>query len=395
MTQIQPVRNPYIIGRPISEPMLLFGREKQFFLIEENLKQGEQVLLLYGQRRIGKSSLIRNISKFIKSEQFAFVSFDLESHSEDRLEGLLRKLAATILEALNIDTSLILPSNSQFQEQKDIFFDGFLPQIYDLIAEKNLVLLLDEFDALNDDTSQKIENLLKELKNAVNLNKKLFIIIFAGRRSADIPSILEIFPEIPTIEIGLLNVESIKKLIIKPSAEYLQYVPEAIQAIIKLSAGHPYFTQVLCFTIFGRAREMKQWEVTLEDVEFSVDRAVELAEAGSAWYWESLSTEEKVVFSAVAQAQNNDIHPWNLIESYNILSEDLFKKLASELAFKGFLDETGNKVEVELVRLWVLQRHPLWQEIRELEKINRAKITDISKPQVISHSDIPHSSIET
>lgn len=51
-------RNPYIIGRSIDEPELLFGRESLFRFIKENLSNNQRVILLHGQRRIGKSSCI-------------------------------------------------------------------------------------------------------------------------------------------------------------------------------------------------------------------------------------------------------------------------------------------------------------------------------------------------
>ncbi|MEH1823904.1 MAG: hypothetical protein V7L22_00820 [Nostoc sp.] len=115
-----------------------------------------------------------------------------------------------------------------------------------------------------------------------------------------------------------------------------------------------------------------------------IDRAVELAEAGFAWYWEALSVPEKVVFSAVAEAQKIAIekkdqqlekNPLMLLQSHDdVLSRDLQKKLTKELASKGFLNEQGSKVKIELVRRWLIQRHPLWHEIRELEKRDKQEV---------------------
>lgn len=299
MIQLKSQRNPYIIGRPISEPQIFFGRQKQLDFIEENLRQGEKVILLHGQRRIGKSSLLQNIPKLVNVDKSAFVSFDLEYHSQEKLENLLESLAETIVEQLEIAPEKIaIPKAEQIEEKKDIFCTNFLPQIYEHLKDTNLVLLLDEFDALDKKhIGVELESLFKQLKNIVDKNKRLFVIIFAGRKPADISNLRKIFPKVPSAEVGLLDDESIKQLIIQPVGGSLSYEPKAIQAITDLSAGHPYFIQILCFAIFSRARELEKWQVSQEDVEMIVDRAVELAEAGFAWYWEALSVPEKVVFS--------------------------------------------------------------------------------------------------
>jgi AAA ATPase domain len=388
MIQLKSQRNPYIIGRPISEPQIFFGRKKQLDFIEENLRQGEKVILLHGQRRIGKSSLLQNIPKLVNVDKSAFVSFDLEYHSQEKLENLLESLAETIVEQLEIAPEKItIPKAEQIEEQKDIFCTNFLPQIYEHLKDTNLVLLLDEFDALDKKhIGVELESLFKQLKNIVDKNKRLFVIIFAGRKPADISNLRKIFPKVPSAEVGLLDDESIKQLIIQPVGGSLSYEPKAIQAITDLSAGHPYFIQILCFAIFSRARELEKWQVSQEDVEKIVDRAVELAEAGFAWYWEALSVPEKVVFSAVAEAQKIAIkktdqelekNPLMLLKSHHdVLSRDVLKKLTKELALKGFLNEQANKVKIELVRRWLIQRHPLWHEIRELEKLDKQEIKD-------------------
>ncbi|WP_138501024.1 AAA family ATPase [Nostoc sp. PA-18-2419] len=387
MIQLKSQRNPYVIGRPISEPEIFFGRQKQLAFIEENLRQGEKVILLHGQRRIGKSSLLQNVPKLVKVDNSAFVSFDLEYHSQEKLENLLENLAETIVEQLEIPPEKIaIPKAQQIQEEKEIFCNTFLPQIHEHLHQNNLVLLLDEFDAIdNKHIGVELESLFKQLKSIVYKNPRLFVIIFAGRKPADIPNLLEIFPKVPIAEVGLLNDESIKQLIIEPVGGSLSYEPNAIQAIADLSAGHPYFIQILCFAVFSRARELQKWEVVEEDVKNIIDKAVELAEAGFAWYWEALSIPEKVVFSAVAEAQkvasekNDQVlekDPLMLLKSHHdVLSRDLLEKLTKELALKGFLNEQGNKVKIELIQRWLIQRHPLWQEIRELEKLDKQEVS--------------------
>jgi hypothetical protein len=387
MISLKHKRNPYIIGRPINEPELFYGRQKELSFVKENLSRGEKVIFLHGERRIGKSSLLQNIPKIDNLEQFAFVTFDLEDHSQETLEYLLEKLAEAIVEQLPINAQEVeIPSAEQIKVQNDIFCNKFLPQIYARLKDTKLVLLLDEFDALEPTyIGATLESLFGQLKSVVQNNNRLFAVIFAGRKSTDISNLFKIFNSVPIAEVGLLDEASVQQLIIKPADGLLEYTPESIQAIINLSSGHPYFTQIISFAIFSRARELEKWEVTEEDVEAVIEAAVELAEAGLAWYWEALSIPEKVVFSAVAEAQrianqkqyqrqSQDI--LMLLKTYNILSKDELKLLTTELVARGFLNAQGNKVKIELVGRWLVKRHPLWQEAREFEKRDQQEIKE-------------------
>jgi ABC-type branched-subunit amino acid transport system substrate-binding protein len=386
MTYSTAQRNPYIIGRPIDEdePELFFGRKKLYQFIEDILRQDKKVILLHGQRRIGKSSVLRHLPEFVAPDKFAFVPFDLEHYSRENLSGILDALVTEIIERLKLDLEKIRrPSTTELAADPYIFSRQFLPQVYEALVGKKLVLLLDEFDALNNENSESgVESLFLYLQSLVVIQDKLFIISFVGRQAEDMPNLLSIFKEATTLEIGLLDELSAKQLITKPAEGVLEYEPDALQAILKLSAGHPYFTQVICFALFGRARELENWKVNTEDVEGIVDKAIESAGAGLAWFWDGLSIPERVVFSAVAEAQNIAIstaqlipeEPLTLLKNYGVIPTEPLIQAARQITAKGFLDETGRRVKVELVRRWVVQRYPLRQEIRELEKFEQEKV---------------------
>lgn len=393
MVSLKSQRNPYVIGRPISERELFYGRDKELFFVWENFRKGEKVLFLHGERRIGKSSLLQNIPEFLDEKEYkgkyACVSFDLEYHGQNTLESLLERLAETIVKQLDIKPYQVeIPTAEEIKVQMDIFCNKFLSQIYAKLKDTKLVLLLDEFDALESNyIGATLESLFGQIQKVVESksNQQLFAVIFAGRRSTDISNLLKIFNKVPIKEIGFIDDNSATKLITEPAASFLQYEQKSIEAIIKFSSGHPYFIQIICFALFSRARELEKWEVTEEDVELIIERAVELGEAGLAWYWEALSVPEKLVFSAVAESQKiavekQDQHlkqdPLKILEIYNFhhLSQDKLQKVVTELIYRGFINKQGNQVEIELVRRWLVQRHPLWQEVREFEKGDKQEI---------------------
>lgn len=150
-------KNPYVIGRPINETELIFGRESLFHFIEDNLRQNIKVILLHGQRRMGKSSVLLNIPNFVAPDRFAFVPFDLQDHSQKSFYAILHALITEIIDYLEIDSDEIaLPSTTDLEKDPYIFSRQFLPQVYQVLDGKKLVLLLDEFDALSNEVSDSV-----------------------------------------------------------------------------------------------------------------------------------------------------------------------------------------------------------------------------------------------
>ncbi|QSV63971.1 MAG: ABC transporter substrate-binding protein [Dolichospermum sp. DL01] len=386
ITSFKSQRNPYVIGRPIDQ-QLFFGRESLFLTIQDHIQHNSNIILLYGQRRIGKSSVIRNIPHGLNDlHEFVFVTFNLEHYSQKSLSEILAYLAQEILHDLSLDDKNIkLPEITELELDSGIFSHQFLPQVYQLLENKNLVLVVDEFDALiNSSNPELLEQVYKYLSSLTNIHKKLFLILLIEQRSVNKHRISKIFKDVPVREIGLLNEESTTNLIIKPAENILEYEEDAIKAIFDLSAGHPYFTQAICFTIFGRAREEDKWTVSSEDVKLIINKAIELAEAGLTWFWDGFSILEKVVFAAIAEAQEDSDNYVLLIKRFRPDTEDkLIIETNQLLRSNGFLDEIEERVKIEFVRLWIIQRHPLSEEIHELDKIEQKKIPS----SIILHSN--------
>jgi len=401
--------NPYIIGRPIYEPEQFFGREDLFQFITDNLSQRAKVILLHGQRRIGKSSVLRQIPNFVRLEDFVFVPFDLQGKAQMPLSRVLYDLTTKIANHPNLTQDKVIPPTLvDLENNQDIFAGKFLPQVYEVLGSRNLVLLIDEFDVLSDYSGDAaVEHFFPYLQSTIYRQEKLFIIPVVGRRLNDMPTLLNLFKNAPTQEIGLLDERSAKRLITKPARDMLKYSDDAIQSILELSSRHPYFTQLLCHVLFARARDEQRSTITQTDVESIVDKAIESGEAGLAWFRDGLPIPERVVFSAVAELQEKGLPPgrqtWGgdlepgsvmfgpqiLLSKYGVVLTDPLRKAEARLVEWGFLRETKPsdpifkvatyKVTVELVRRWLVKRHPLRREILQLECLDDKVHRDYEK----------------
>jgi Tetratricopeptide repeat len=402
-------RNPYIIGRPITEPGLFFGRDTLFQFVADNLVQGSQVTLLHGQRRIGKSSILAQIplsmaklaqdSAYRDLKEFAFISLSLEGDSRKPLGDVLHELARDSLDQYDFLKSQVeLPSSQVLSRHPEYFVDRFLPEFRAALGARNIVMLLDEFDALGDYSpavKDAAGHLFPFLQSEVYAHRELFIIPVVGRQLSDLPSLLSLFREAPYREVGLLDSRSTSQLIQIPARGVLEYHPEAINAVWEFAAGHPYFTQLIGFALFTQAREEDRWFVTPSDVVSIIKRAIELGEGGLGWFWSGIPLPDRVVFSAAAEIPEADAkweftetEPLQLLQKCGVEITDEIRHSVNHLVEWKFLQPTGTlmpkvrsttitpriptyRVAIELVRRWLVKKHPVRREIRdELSKLS-------------------------
>jgi tetratricopeptide (TPR) repeat protein len=385
-------KNPYIIGRPVSETELFFDRENLFSFLADSLPQA-QVILLHGQRRIGKSSVLTQIPKQLQDEPHRFVILSLEGKSQKTLAEVLHDLARDIHDDLGGGGEI--PTITQLQADPNIFADRFLVATQTHIGEQQLVLLLDEFDALgNYNPDAAATHLFPYLSEIIQKHKFLHIIPVMGRRLDDLPTLLGLFAKAPTFEIRRLDEKDTRALIERPTEGVMFYEEGALQAIWEMTAGHPYFTQVLCFALFTQAREDNWWQITREDVYRAIDRALELGEGGLAWFWDGLPIPERVFFAAAAEVVDAKLlddpsdatikegEPLALLEDAGIVLTDCLHKAQRNLLDWGYLKQIKRveavetvargtyQVAIELVRRWLVQRHGIKQELWELQALN-------------------------
>jgi len=390
-------KNPYIIGRPISEPKLFFGRESLFDFINDNLNQGTKVILLHGQRRIGKSSVLSQIPNFVGKDKFVFVSFDLHDQGQSPLPQILHNLAKDISKQLRLSADTFkVPRTEDLAIETTTLFRNFLAKVYQELGHKSLVFLLDEFDVLsNSEHHQGFDNFFRYLQSILEQEDKLFVIPVVGQSLKDLQNLPLFYKRAPQQKISLLNESNAKKLITEPAQGVLDYQLDAIQAIWELSAGHPYCIQVICHAVFAKARERdsENWTITRTDVEKIVNKAIEIGEGGLIWFWDGLSIRERIVFSAVAEVQTsqqpekystvyvNAEQCWEYLKNLGVVLTESLHKAESQLVKENFLQReylsqksgkktAGLKVTIEIVRRWIVKQHPLHREVRELEMLD-------------------------
>lgn len=139
--------NPYVAGRALAQDRGFFGRDDVFEHVASTLRSRDQnAVVLAGQRRIGKTSILLQLQRRLPSHGFVMVYFDLMDRAKKPLARVLFEWASTIARQVGLSP----PEPDTFDKDGDYFRSSFLPNLYSHLPDDlRPVLLLDEFDVLD------------------------------------------------------------------------------------------------------------------------------------------------------------------------------------------------------------------------------------------------------
>jgi photosystem II stability/assembly factor-like uncharacterized protein/tetratricopeptide (TPR) repeat protein len=382
------IPNPYIAGPPIGGDEGFYGRRDVFDFVRKTLSSAHQkVIVLFGQRRVGKTSILYQLQKPSNlPEGFHPVYFNLEGRASQNLNEVLCALAEKIVETLNLPPV----AQSEFEGDGDYFSERFLPQAYEALQDQRLLLLFDEFDVMSEEISDEtmaLNTFFPYLQNRLFDEEKLAYIFVIGRRLEELtPEFLATFKQARTRPISFLSREDARRLIREPMLGLLEYDDDAIEQILSVTACHPYLTQLVCFELVDYLDSPGTTKVTVDDVNAVIDDAIESGGSGLAWLWDGLPIAERFILSAVTSVTDK-----NGIATKDSINEALRRHRVQLLGIEltrapdmlvdwGWLEKTeerdGYKFVVELLRLWISKKHSLENAKRELESISKRAMRD-------------------
>lgn len=379
------LNNPYIAGRALSQRTGFFGRDDILRLVETELRSPDRnVIVLFGQRRIGKTSILLQLERELPNPPFVAVHVDLMDRARQPLGRVLHDIAAALADELDMD----IAEPEAFDNDGRYFQQQFLPELYrQLGSERRAVLLFDEFDVLDVGDEERLPDTaaaraffpyLRQLMEAPQLG----FVVVVGRRAEDLSiDIKATFKAARYKRVSVLAAEDAYALIrLAEQQGSLRFADGAVERIFALTAGHPYLTQLFCQTLWDNAhasRPVTTPTIDLPTVEATVAQMLEAGQHAFVWIWDGLPPAERVIFAAIAEATQ---------EGSLISEDDLIALLQSrgirmlvrelELAPKTLVDwemlravDGGYAFTVELLRRWVAENKPLPRVKDELDRV--------------------------
>lgn len=304
-SEFQPIPNPYVPGRPLGPASPLFyGREDVFDFISQNAQGMRQrnILILIGQRRTGKTSVLLQLPLRL-GDQYIPVYLDGQSLGlTPGLPALLYDVATTIGDTLrDRGIEVRVPSLEELQSRTArVFEQEFLRDVRAATGDRTILLILDEFEELEMRVrTDKLEpTVFPYLRHLMQHSERLAFVFVGTHRleemTTDYWSVL--FNIALYRHITYLDEYSAHRLITEPVAAYnMVYDDLALNKMLQVTAGHPYFLQLLCYSLVNAHNRNQRSYVTVDDVDEALEDILTLGGAHFAFLWETSTRQERAV----------------------------------------------------------------------------------------------------
>ena len=272
--------DPYVVGDVIEEPERFYGREEALTELLRALEAGNHVAL-YGERRIGKTSLLHQLAYRLRnlpqsSVHFLPVFANLQMVSEPRFFSALAEATAKAARRELEQHKQSLPT-LQVDNRREGYDSRDLADDLEVIVEvlqkaigqsPRIVLLLDEADEMNGYAPHTQGALRGLLMMPVGRRVKLVWSGQAMNREWHLESSpwYNLFKQ--EIHLGGLEEEAAARLIREPVGGIFTYEDEAVRHILELTGREPYPIQRLCsFCVRRLSGKKNHFRVTADDVE--------------------------------------------------------------------------------------------------------------------------------
>ncbi len=386
------IPNPYSTGTPTHNNQMFFGRERDIEVLKENLTRTETkcVIVLYGQRRSGKTTLLLHLVNTSILEPHIPILIDMQRESyQISSNTFFHNLAFYIFkEFQRRGITLTKPEAVDFERQATFAFDLFLEEAEIQLTNQKIIMLIDEFEVLETQVNNKrldpelFEYLRSLMQHHTNIN---FLLSGTHKIEEFTRSYWSAFFNMAFHHrLSRLSMQSSVGLITNPVAGYLEYDPSAVHKIRDLTADQPYLIHLICRSLVDHCNEKHKAYVTINDVNTVLQEVMETGQFHFDWLWKHINSEERIVLSALAQGGREDGRALSLVEieeiyrHYHIpykqekaiaslkelMAADTIEKITDDL-HEHTTDRGRFRIPVGLIRQWLLKERPLLAVLQE------------------------------
>ncbi|MFN9398837.1 MAG: ATP-binding protein, partial [Dolichospermum sp.] len=227
----KPVNNPYVIGDPIMGNLFI-GREDIIRQLEELWLRSYQLqsVVIYGHRRMGKTSILRNAANSLDNQvKVAYVNLLKLGDVTQGVGEVLMAISDEIYQVVNIER----PNDDDLLKLPELTFNRYFKKVIKNLSG-GLIIAIDEFE--------KIEELIKAgkispdfmgfLRGLVQEDSQVAF-AFAGLHTLDEMTadyFHPFFGSVINIRVGFLSRGATGQILANPAIEdfLLDYTPEAL-----------------------------------------------------------------------------------------------------------------------------------------------------------------------
>ncbi len=264
----QEIDNPYIVGVPLTEQQEVFvGRDDISARIEQLLLDRRRPpLMVFGQRRMGKTSLLRNLGRLLPNRIAPlFVDGEVLSGANDYAD-LLYSMTREMVKSARAQRNLALPApdRDRLARNPSTYFNEWLDAVEDRLGRDGhdmALLTLDEFETLITVTQRHNaryddRDMLHLMRHLIQHRPRFKVLLASSHSPEEFQQWAGYLVNLQVIKIGYLSESDTRRLVEHPVDDFaLRYEPAALARIYGLTRGHPALVQLLCYEIVNLKNE--------------------------------------------------------------------------------------------------------------------------------------------
>jgi hypothetical protein len=360
--------NPYIAGSPVTGTDMFFGREDVFSFVRRNLigQHRDAPIVLYGQRRTGKTSVLYQLQRHL-DPRYRCIFIDLQGLSLDGMGNLMWEIASSISRGLRHDHQLIVsvPNRATFlADPRSAFETVFLDAVWSVLGEDHLVLMVDEVIRLEEEIKAgRLEyEVFDYLRHLMQHFAPLTFIFSLGSGLEEMKKEYAFLFSVSLYHrISFLEPKAARALITQPARGHYRVMPDAVKKILQITSGHPYYTQLVCHSLFDRWLRDSKPAMTAADVDAVLAEAIELGSANLTFVWQDSSPEEQAMMAGMTAAMraggravtvDQVRQAWRKVD-VSMPQGEAARALQSLTAREVVAGERTYSFRVDLQRLWL------------------------------------------
>ena len=285
--------NPYVVGEAIEDRDKFFGREAMMQDIRQALRNNS--LCLVGERRIGKTSIMKRFEAEAEAPAFTFFC-DLEGVKAHYfysriMQALITKLETVTEKAVEIDWVF---SEKKREEYDDLDFEEDMNKALELLKEQvhpqsYIIMCLDEIDVMEKHSAelqQSFRNIFQTFTGEIRM-LAAGVEVKKGRWALPTSpwyNFFELKEVLPLAEVDA------RQLITQPVSGIYSFDKAAQELILKKTDAKPYYIQRLCKQAVYRMLDRGNTRIGEQDIRWVYEKHILLGlnqefEA----FWERLS----------------------------------------------------------------------------------------------------------
>jgi hypothetical protein len=260
---LKPIKNPYVGfgGLPVKEQAFIGRHDILAYLETIWSNAGALPLFLYGHRRMGKTSILKNLNLRNDSNTVLVVLDMQNAASVDSTADFYLELALGVYQEVHKQSNNWLgledmPDETRFMEMAQARRE--LNRLFESLEEKRqaqrIILAIDEFELIEQRIAQGriLPETLPYLRSLVQRYNWLAL-IFSGLLSLDEMGQdyqAAFYGNSENVRVSYFSEVEAEELICRPDPEFLlEYEPALVSELYNLTNGQPYLLQRLCWEL--------------------------------------------------------------------------------------------------------------------------------------------------